>query len=313
MSAILVITTHGDIQVCQNPNKILEENYTQIPDEMTVVSLNVVSAGVPNFLPEENVPRTIQTILKNRKGFDENSTIKQMKNIVKQIRDKLIEEDDQIEFIREQVQIKNEEVTSDPEFMSYYYHPDLLYKIKTHSNRNILNKEFLRENNLLKPRGMDWQLNLFTERRAEPEDLMSSDELNRNVESLRSKNIRSEFSSTNLKKILDVLLSRGIRKLIIIDLSCSVFRKKDRGIDLRTQRRLALSIGRQDSASTVASESDNNSYEPRSTALGSIGNFFSGITSRVSNTFTRKTGLNHRSKKQVRKASKTRKYKTLKH
>jgi hypothetical protein len=130
--------------------------------------------------------------------------------------------------------------------MAYHYHShELLYRIKSYSNRLVDNKQFLRENNLVKPRSSNWKLNLLNSGPTTDEDLM--DTLNPSVGSLRSARTRDEYTVTRLETIIDELYSRGIRKLIIIDLSCSVIRKKQSGITRRGERNVALTEIREES------------------------------------------------------------------
>ena len=54
--AVIVITTHGDIQVRENKKNKTYEPLTMNPiRDMEIISLNVVTPGVPNLAPSEIV------------------------------------------------------------------------------------------------------------------------------------------------------------------------------------------------------------------------------------------------------------------
>jgi hypothetical protein len=148
MSAVIVITSHGDIQVksSKNPNETEEVEKYRFPRDMTIVSLNAVSPSVPNLLPPKNVAPFVKIVRDNTSIFNGRTSKKDMKNIVKIIREQILEMDDQPEDARTQVHSGNTYYTNDGEIMAYHYHShELLYKIKTYTNGMIYNKEFLRD------------------------------------------------------------------------------------------------------------------------------------------------------------------------
>ena len=252
MSAVLVITSHGDIQVrsSKNPNESEEVEKYRIPNDMTIISLNAVSPSIPNLLPPKNVAPFVKIVRDNTAGFNEDTSKKDMKSMVKKIREEIIEMDDQPEDARTEVHSGNTEYTNDGEIMAYHYHShELLYKIKTYSNGLILNKEYLRENSLIKPRSSNWKINLLNTGPTTDEDLM--DTLNPSVTSLRSARTRSVNTITRMKSIIELLYGRGVRKLIIIDLSCSVVRKGEYALTTRGDRNIALTALRDDSPESI--------------------------------------------------------------
>jgi hypothetical protein len=68
-------------------------------------------------------------------------------------------------------------------------------------------------------------------------DLM--DTLNPNAGKTRAAHERSGYTITRLSNVIDILYGRGIKKIIIIDLTCSVIRKKQQGVDGRLVRAIA--------------------------------------------------------------------------
>jgi hypothetical protein len=257
-TAVLVFTTHGDIQVrsSRNPNLTEEVEKFRIPEHMTIVALNAVSPGVPNLLPPKNVAPFIRIVRNATSDFNDQSTKKQMKDMVKDIRRQIVEGDDQPGATAKEVRSKNEFYTNDEEIMAYHYHSnEFLYRIRTYTNGFVLNKEFLREDKLLykknyegetnKLKSSNWKLNLLNTNVNDDEDLM--DTLNPSAGKTRTAHLREGFTITRLKNVIDELYRRGIRKVIMIDLTCSVIRKKQHGITERGERNIALTTYREES------------------------------------------------------------------
>jgi hypothetical protein len=242
MSAVLVITTHGEIQVCENDHGTHDPDLYTVPRDMTIVTLNAVTPKIPNMLPSKNVGPFVRIVRENTTPdlFNAGSTRESMISIVEEIKERILEQDDQVRFISENVRSKNESFTSDEETMSYFYHPDLLYEIRSYgSGEQMYNKKFLRELSDVKGRSSDWKLSLLNTGVTTDEDLM--DTLNPRIAALRpSTTRRTENTITRTENIIDELHGRGIRKLIIIDLSCNVIRRGLYGISATAERHLAF-------------------------------------------------------------------------
>jgi hypothetical protein len=250
MAAVVVITTHGDIQVRtdpKNPDRLHNVEKIQLPREMTIVSLNAVPVGSVNLLPPDQIKAFISIVRKNTNGFTEDSTKDQMKDMVELIREEMKELDHQPCEAAKEVHKKNPSFTEDPEILAYHYcSHELLYKMKSYSSRETYNKQFSREDHLLyrinyegkrvMKKNSDWRINLLGKNITQDVDLM--DVLNTDVAGLRSKSTRTTSTVTRLSDIIEFLLSHGIRKLILIDLSCSVFRDRLYGISARERRLL---------------------------------------------------------------------------
>jgi hypothetical protein len=243
--AVLVITTHGDIQVKYNSikeipsykKKVIEPEIFDIPEDMEIIGLEVVPPTVPNLLPPSSTRPFIKIIKSQTEKFNEHSTTENMIDMVNSIKKILIKLDNQAKEVEEQIKRKNTEYTDDEEIRAYYYHKALLYRVFNYKQTTLYNKRFLRENNLITNdkrslKYFDWKLNIVN---SEPYiDLMS--ELNPSIAGLKSVNTRSTFTATNLNKVIKYLHNKGIKKLIIIDLSCSVIRNVNRGVSSREER-----------------------------------------------------------------------------
>lgn len=277
MAKVVVITTHGDIQVCDSPSTgVAEALFYDIPENIDIVSLYAVPANVPNMLPGKNVGDIVRIIneITSLDKFNQDTSKKDMVKIVNKIREQIIPIDDQVITIKTEVESGNENYTDDPETMSYYYHPDLLYQVDTHPDNRIYNKEFLREEHdirtkegKIKHRSFNWKINLLhtTDDKGKPVDLMET--LNSNVSALRSASTRTELTTTRLKNIIEYLRSNGIKKIIIIDLSCNVIRRGQYGISARAERHVAIEHSKRAthltrSESTSSSDSKGRKREP---------------------------------------------------
>jgi len=249
-TAVLVFTTHGDVQVrsSKNPELTEEVEKYRIPEGMEIVSLNAVKPGVPNMLPPKNVKPFIRIVRNATEDFNDETEKKQMKEMVKQIKQQIFELDDQPGEVATEVNKKNVNYTDDDETMAYHRTShEFLYSIRTYTNKIISNKEFLREDKLLykedydgenvKLESSNWKLNLLNTNVKTDEDLM--DTLNPNSGKTRAAHERSGYTITRLSNVIDILYGRGIKKIIIIDLTCSVIRKKQQGVDGRLVRAIA--------------------------------------------------------------------------
>uniref|UniRef100_A0A6C0JEP1 Uncharacterized protein n=1 Tax=viral metagenome TaxID=1070528 RepID=A0A6C0JEP1_9ZZZZ len=249
--AILAITTHGDIQVrIDNRDGIAKPLLIQIRHDMEVVGLQVVPTSVPNLLPSKNIGAFVKIINEDTVTFNADTPVEEMTAMVEHSKDRIIPIDDQPKEIVEEVRKRNVNYTSDAEVMRYFYHTDLLYNVKNYklipSHINY-NKEFLRENNHLNQNTkssafFDWKINLLNgiDRSGNSISVDLMDILTPNVTALRGANTRDEFSVTTLHDILELLYSRGVKKVIIMDFTCSVIRNKVAGIDQRAERYLSL-------------------------------------------------------------------------
>jgi hypothetical protein len=245
---VLAITSHGDIQIEYNLLDSSEPSYTivepvkfSIPGDMEVIGIEVVSPSVPNLLPPKNTRPFMKIIKDLTSGFNNDSTVEEMTSMVTEIKNRIRDLDDQPYDVIDQFRQKNTYYTEDEEVRAYFYHTDLLYRINNYKRIKPFNKQYLRENKLIKndkrsPHFYDWKINVLN---SDTEtDLMSV--LNQRVGSLRTSSTRDEFTATRLNKVIDYLYNKGVRKVILVDFSCSVIRKKMAGVSEREERYIAL-------------------------------------------------------------------------
>lgn len=260
-TAVLVFTTHGDIQVRNSSNPELTEEVDDffIQEDMEIVILNAVSPGVPNLLPPKNVAPFVRIVRNATSQFDNRTPMEQMQRMVQTIKNQIVERDDQPENVAKEIRSANELYTNDGEIVAYHNRShEFLYKITSYSNelkRFIPNKEYLREDKLLYKKGenkkiknSNWKLNLLNSSVETDEDLM--DTLNPNAGKTRNASSREGYTTSRLETVLNELYRRGIRKLIIVDLTCSVIRNKQSGISNRGERNIAFTLHKEQPTET---------------------------------------------------------------
>lgn len=243
--SIVAITTHGDIQVYENKtNKINKKIKTYEPvtmnpiSDMEIISLNVVTPGVPNLAPSEIVETGINIIKEETQDFNNSTDKNEMIEIVERIKVRLIENDTQPVEVENEFKNKNPEYIEDEEIVAYRLHDDSMYSIHDYSIEMPLDKEFLRANidvfNKPINERYDWKITILSESN-EP-DLMNT--LNPTISALRYSETKKDNSITYLSKIIEYLRKNGKKKVIIVDFSCSVIRRGEYGIS-PTQERYA--------------------------------------------------------------------------
>jgi len=249
--AVLVITSHGDIQVEYDVDDPAEPKFAvvdprrfKIPKDMEIVGLEVVPPTVPNLLPSTSVRPFVNIIKEETSGFNSKTKADEMMAMVERIKNRIREQDEEPAGALKEFRKKGSEFETDAELRSYVHHLDLFYRTFNYKKVDPYDKRFLREeylvtDNTKSPKYYDWKLNIIN---SDPElDLMA--ELNPIVTTLRSKRTRTSFTITNLRDMIAFLRSKGIRKIIMIDLSCSVIRDVDRGV-LPTAERYTLHLDR---------------------------------------------------------------------
>ena len=131
---------------------------------------------------------------------------------------------------------RNPEYIEDEEVVAYRLHDDSMYSIHDYSLEIPLDKEFLRANIDVfdKPSNerYDWKITLLSDSN-EP-DLMNT--LNPTITALRTSETKKDNSITYFSKIIEYLRKIGKKKVIIVDFSCSVIRRRLYGVSPGQER-----------------------------------------------------------------------------
>ena len=234
-TAVLVITTHGDIKVEVSSTTGLHPIMTAEPDGMDIVLLQTAACGIVNMVPPINVvsyTKTIRDAIKTSE-FNENTTKSDMMSIAERVKVEIMQIDNQPADVAREISSKNTNFSEDPQTIDYHHHNNKFYNI--YGDKNIVDKRFSRANKLTKPGSRDLKVNLLG---APNEDLMNT--LNPHISSLRNSHKRHEPSVLYMRNIIKELQKRGITKLLIFDFTCSVIKNTVSKRDVRHTRRLFM-------------------------------------------------------------------------
>ena len=234
-TAVLVITTHGDIKVEVSSTTGLHPIMTAEPDGMDIVLLQTAACGIVNMVPPSKVVSYTKIVRDavNASGFNENTTKSDMVVMVERIKSEIMGIDNLPATIAKEISSKTPGYADDPQTVDYYHHIDKFYNV--YSDKYMIDKRFSRANELTKPGSRDWKVNLLG---TKDEDLMET--LNPNVSSLRKSSKRDELSVLYMRNIIKELQKRGITKLLIFDFTCSVIENTVSKRDVRHTRRLFM-------------------------------------------------------------------------
>jgi hypothetical protein len=216
-TAVLVITTHGGINVEFTTTGGLQPITIAEPDGMDIVLLEAAVCGVVNSVSPSNVVSYTKTVRDaiNISEFNENMTKSDMMSIAERVKTEIMQIDDQPDLTAKEISARNSNFIDDPQTIDYYHHNNKFYNI--YGDKYIVDKRLSRANELTKPGSRNWKVNLLG---ALDEDLM--DTLNPNISSLRKSSKRHENNILYTHDIIEELEKRGITKVLIFDFTCSV-------------------------------------------------------------------------------------------
>lgn len=233
---ILGCNLHGEIIL---KNKEFEVKPLDIN---LLIQLNAVTCGVANISTLENYDNISKDIDKyitsNPLNWDEDIEQTEILNYVKNIKE-ILSESDRENFIsiqKEYRRQKKDKDSSQQNYMKDYIHTsDKSYKITTFTQgQNISNKLFYKfseeELDLIKTDDIDLEDVLFnklfiynTENKQDVFELLAS--------------LGFEYNEISLFNLLDLFKELGVENIIIIDLSCEVFKDNNKLSD-REKRNL---------------------------------------------------------------------------
>jgi hypothetical protein len=216
-TAILVITTHGGINVEFTTTGGLQPITITEPDGMDIVLLEAAVCGVVNSVSPSNVVSYTKTVRDtiNASEFNENTTKSDMISIAERVKSEIMQIDDQPDLTAKEISARNSNFIDDPETIDYYHHNNKFYNI--YGDKYIVDKRLSRANEQTKPGSRNWKINLLG---ALDEDLM--DTLKPHISSLRKSSKRHENNILYTHDIIEELKKRGITKVLIFDFTCSV-------------------------------------------------------------------------------------------
>ena len=237
-TAVLVITTHGGINVEFTSTGSLQPVKIDVPDGMDIVLMEAAVCGVVNVVSPINVVSYTKTIRDaiNTSEFNENTTVSDMMSIAKRVKVEIMQIDNQPADVAREISSKNTNFSEDPQTIDYHHHNNKFYNI--YGDKNIVDKRFSRANKLTKLGSRDLKVNILG---ALNEDLM--DTLNPHISSLRNSSKRSVNNILYMHDIIEELEGRGIKKVLIFDFTCSVIENTVSKRQVRETRRSSMKKG----------------------------------------------------------------------
>jgi hypothetical protein len=235
---IIGINMHGEIPLKEN-GYVMEGI---VPEKIQVTVINAVVPGVPNISTLENYEALAETVSKkissSKKDWDKISS-SQIDKLTENIKSLLIKENkSQSKEIMKHHQLLQSRKTVDVNFQRYTHSYDRAFKITTYKeNEYIPDKLYykFRDGEVLNPDNIREQyFNKLVVYNLEGEpDIFELLEI-----------VGMEIEEITTLQLLDFLQSLGVEKIIIVDLSCSVFASKEFSISDRKIRYMRRSLAK---------------------------------------------------------------------
>jgi len=210
-TVIVVVTCHGLITIDKSDN---EPNLFKIPDNMKVIKMSAVTHGVCNFTVPEDVNKFIKMILHKKNKKDLQKGLKNPEKYTKTLANlyKEIEED----TVKDTMAASSDSNTDIRD--TYIHHRDKSYEIITYNHKHpyMINKEYVR-NNKTEQNSSGWDYGIFCLNVEGKPDLITT---------LKGRTYADKDTTVYSEEIVGFLQEKGVKEIILIDLSCSNFEYK---------------------------------------------------------------------------------------
>ena len=210
-TVIVVVTCHGLITINKSDN---EPNLFKIPDNMKIIKMSAVTHGVCNFTTPEDVNKFIKTILHKKNKKDLQKGLKNPEKYTKTLSElyKSIE----TETVKDTIAASSDSNTDIRD--TYIHHRDKSYEIITYNQKHpyMINKEYVR-NNKTEQNSSGWDYGIFCLNVQGKPDLITT---------LKGRTYADKDTTVYLEEIVGFLQEKGVKEIILIDLSCSNFEYK---------------------------------------------------------------------------------------
>jgi len=210
-TVIVVVTCHGLITIDKSDN---EPNLFKIPDNMKVIKMSAVTHGVCNFTVPEDVNKFIKMILHKKNKKDLQKGLKNPEKYTKTLANlyKEIEED----TVKDTMAASSDSNTDIRD--TYIHHRDKSYEIITYNHKHpyMINKEYVR-NNKTEQNSSGWDYGIFCLNVDGKPDLITT---------LKGRTYADKDTTVYSEEIVGFLHEKGVKEIILIDLSCSNFEYK---------------------------------------------------------------------------------------
>jgi hypothetical protein len=237
---VLGLTTHGAIYFNNNGSNTqpkYEPIMFQVPEGMTITRVSIVYPGVANFVEPENIRsfnEQIKTMNTNFNKKDKNG------NVIVPTPNKTIEIVNDMAEGLSKLDSKNfkmfdpsdyiEDDKTDQDALNYYYNQNKNYQIRQFKSGEFMINKF--HNRLNKDRdeskGGDWSIEILNIP-TEPYTDIDSGKTIQKIPDLLTKmrgmaaHTRIRDIETTTEEYITYLHSKGVRNVIVIDFTCSVF------------------------------------------------------------------------------------------
>jgi hypothetical protein len=248
---VLAVTTHGIISTFITADRTHAPITFELPEGMTLKKVSAVAPGVCNIMDTIDADEYIQDIINWVKTLKPKELLTE--DIGSEVASYLREEDYENEYLPISREIQdyrrkknrrfsqNYDEDEDKELVRYLDNWNKNYKQGSYSNpvkrlrsstknpprTTVLNKMYARENSTEQFKGV-WDFQIIALNVVGYPDIM------REIEGRSHKDSSSVF----LDEIVTFLHDKGVKNIILIDLSCSSFDDEYNGIDDRTVRLL---------------------------------------------------------------------------
>jgi len=209
---------HGELILNSNNEPI----YTTVPENLTVYTINSVAPGVPNISTLENYENLSEQIYAKVETIEDWNTVN-AENLSEELKRLLVElNKEQSEEIIKLVQQNYSKRIKNEHHANYAYHYDKSFQIKTYyGNQNIPNKLFLKfTENEIEQIEQDDDIENGYFNKIVLYNLEGQPDLFELLEAVSG----NQFDRIDISQICDFFTSLGVENLIIVDLSCSIFR-----------------------------------------------------------------------------------------
>jgi len=211
-TVVIAVTSHGLIKYDDVTKNTITFN---VPSGMKIIKLSAVAPGVCNLTEPENLHETIDYIVKKiNKPVEFDRLLRDPISYLEELI--LIIKSNEEDTIRETINDKT------PDFDiklrdDYVHHRNKSYTIvEYNTNDPIINKDYVRNNRTELNRGpWDFQISVINASEVGKPDLFNE---------ITQRRTYSDADTTiTLEQIINFLKDKGVKQIILIDLSCSNF------------------------------------------------------------------------------------------
>jgi hypothetical protein len=234
---ILALTTHGKINFFDKGTKgsptiptYVPVTFT-VPEGMTITRLSIVYPGVANFVGPENIRIFNQQIKTMNNSFNKQMPVspeQTLKNVVEMA--KGLKKLDSTNFEHFDTDDYIGDDGTDQDALNYYYSQDKNYQIRQFTGGQLMINKF--HNRLNKDRDEssigDWSIQMLNVELDRYTDI-DTKKTTRSAPDLLTKmrgmaaNTRNRDIETTTEEYINFLNNKGVKNVILIDFTCSVF------------------------------------------------------------------------------------------